>query len=74
KFDSKLNNRKGRQLIEWFISNMNGFSCNDFQMICHNRTFDMWDSIEKEELKTPEFKNNCAHLCGAVASKCLELI
>ena len=69
-FDSSESNQKSKELIEWFKSEMEGFSCNDFQESIHDRTFDLWNPLEKQKVKTDNFRQNCAKLCGSVAEKC----
>ena len=73
-FDSVPNFKKSKQLIDWFKSEMNGFTCHDFQELINNKTYDMWDLENKQKLKSEKFKNNCAHMCGATAQKCIELL
>lgn len=64
-----------KELIERVKEEFEGaYSCNDFQIHCHGRTYDMWNPEERNQLKTADFKNYCAHITGKIAQWCVEMM
>ena len=71
---NKLSFKLGKQLIELFEAEFGSFTCDDFQKQEHDRTFNMWNREELEQLKSDKFVKNCAHVSGKVAQWCVELM
>jgi C_GCAxxG_C_C family probable redox protein len=64
----------GKELIERHEKELGSFTCYGFQKQIHNKTFDMWNPEELEQVKNNKFVNNCAHITGKVAQWCVEMI
>ena len=69
-----INNFKnGKKLVEKFVQEFGGITCEDLQKQFTGRTYDMWDANQYQQFDKDR-GNKCAHATGTVTRWVIEMM